>query len=59
MALLLWLGTLIPPIHIYKHLRRAYGLSRVSTLWRLGFLLIFITIIVTLFLQLLLVLGAF
>lgn len=52
-------GTLIPPVHIYKQLRGAYGLSRFSAFWRLSVLLVFITIIVTLFLQILLILGAY
>ncbi len=52
-------GVAIPPLHIYKHLRGTYGLSRFSALWRLCVLLIFISIVVTLFLQILLLLGAF
>ena len=52
-------GVLIAPIHLYKHLRRSYDLSRFSTLWRLCMLLLFILIIIILFLQLLLVLGAY
>ncbi|MBX7497176.1 DUF3667 domain-containing protein [Qipengyuania sp. 6B39] len=55
-------GTLIglaPPIHIYKQLRGAYGLSRFSAFWRLCVLMVFIGIVLSLFLQLLLVLGAF
>lgn len=52
-------STLIPAIHIYKQLRGAYGLSRFSAFWRLCVLTVFITIILTLFLQLLLVIGAF
>ncbi len=51
--------TLIPPIHIYKQLRHAYGLSRLSAFWRLAILLIFVGIIAALFIQLVLVLGAF
>ncbi|QKG72354.1 DUF3667 domain-containing protein [Erythrobacter mangrovi] len=50
---------LVPPIHIYKQLRGAYGLSRFSALWRLCMLSVFIIIVLSLFLQLLLVLGAF
>lgn len=50
---------LIPPLHMYKQLRGAYGLSRFSALWRLCMLSIFIIIVLSLFLQLLLVLGAF
>ena len=49
----------IPPIHIYKHLRGAYGLSRFSAFWRLFVLLFCISIILGMFLQMLLLLGAF
>ena len=49
----------IPPIHLYKHLRGAYGLSRFSAIWRLAIMAVFIVVILALFLQLLLVLGAF
>ncbi|MBX7514304.1 DUF3667 domain-containing protein [Qipengyuania sp. GH38] len=49
----------IPPIHIYKHLRGTYGLSRFSAIWRLALMSVFIIVILVLFLQLLLVLGAF
>ena len=31
----------IPPIHMYKHLKHTYGLSRFSALWRLTLLLAF------------------
>lgn len=59
----LWIITfasiLIPPIHLYKQLRRAYGLSRFSAFWRLCILSVFIIVILTLFLQALLFLGAF
>ena len=51
--------TVVPPLHIYKQLRGTYALTRFSALWRLAALLIFINIILLLFLQLLLVLGAF
>jgi len=49
---------LVPPLHIYKQLRGAYGLSRLSALWRTMALLVFIVIVLTLFLNLLLLLGA-
>lgn len=49
----------LPPIHIYKQLRKTYDLSRLSALWRLMVLTFFIIIVITLFLQSLLVLGAF
>ena len=50
---------LVPPVHIYKHLRGTYALTRFSTLWRLCALTIFTVIVLGLFLQLLLLLGAF
>ena len=50
---------IIGPLHLYKQLRYAYGLSRFSTLWRFFALLVFINIVIVLFLQALLVLGAF
>jgi len=50
---------IIVPLHIYKQLRGAYQLSRFSALWRLCVLLVLISIIIVLFLQLLLILGAF
>ena len=50
---------IVPPIHIYKQLRQAYSLSRFSAFWRLCVLTIFIMIVLVLFLQLLLLLGAF
>lgn len=58
-----WLGGLllvfVPPIHLYKHLRYTYELSRFSTIWRLFAISLFIWIVVGLFLQVLLMLGAF
>ena len=57
--LVVFASMFIPPIHIYKQLRGAYGLSRFSAFWRLGVLSIFIVIVLTIFLQLLLLLGAF
>lgn len=50
---------IIPPLHIYKHLRHTYEISRFSTLWRLMVMSIFIWIVVALFFQSLLFLGAF
>jgi hypothetical protein len=55
------LGTatgLVPLLHIYKQLRGAYSLSRFSALWRTAALSVFIVVILLLFLNLLLVLGA-
>lgn len=47
------------PLHLYKQLRHAYGLTRFSALWRFFALLIFINVVIVLFLQALLLLGAF
>ncbi len=47
------------PLHLYKQLKNAYGLTRFSALWRFCVLLICITVVQMLFLQALLVLGAF
>ena len=49
---------LIPPLHIYRQLKGAYGLSRWSALWRTFVLLIFATIALMLFALMLLMLGA-
>ena len=49
----------IPPIHIYKQLRGTYELSRWGAFWRLCVLGVFISVVITLFLQILLLLGAF
>ena len=48
---------LVPPIHIYKQLKGAYGLSRRSALWRTFILLLFVSFTITLFFLLLLTLG--
>lgn len=52
-------GLLIPLVHMYKQLRGTYALGRFSAAWRLAALIVFITIVTGLFLQLLLILGAF
>jgi hypothetical protein len=49
---------LIPPLHIYKQLKGAYGLSRFSAAWRTMSLLLFIVIVLALFVDALLLLGA-
>ncbi|MEL6877551.1 MAG: DUF3667 domain-containing protein [Pseudomonadota bacterium] len=51
--------SIVAPLHVYKHLKHTYGLSRVSTIWRFLFLMVCILIILVLFLQALLLLGAF
>ena len=48
---------LVPPVHIYRQLRGAYGLSRFSALWRSGALLVFAGVAMTLFLLLLFAIG--
>jgi hypothetical protein len=57
-GLLFFAAVLIPPAHIYKQLRGAYALSRFSAGWRTMVLLVFITIVLALFVNLLLLLGA-
>jgi hypothetical protein len=47
------------PLHLYKQLRYAYGLSRFSALWRFFVLLFCTQIVLALFLLILGVLGAF
>ena len=46
------------PLHLYKQLRHAYGLSRFSAFWRFCVLLITSQIVLTMFLLILGVLGA-
>lgn len=57
-GLLFFAAVLIPPAHIYKQLRGTYALSRVSAGWRTMVLLVFITIVLALFVNVLLLLGA-
>lgn len=47
------------PLHLYKQLRYAYSLTRFSAMWRFFVLQFCIMIVLVLFLQALLVLGAF
>ena len=47
----------IPPLHMYRQLRGAYGLSRFSAAWRAAVLLFFALIAASLFFLLLLTLG--
>ncbi|MAY20148.1 MAG: hypothetical protein CL955_05975 [Erythrobacteraceae bacterium] len=58
-AILFFSMVLIPPIHLYKQLRGAYEIGRFSAFWRLMFLSMCIWIVLLLFLQILLALGAF
>jgi hypothetical protein len=56
---LLLLGVFVPLLHIYKQLKSTYSLRRFSALWRTAALSIFIFVIVFLFVDALLVIGAF
>lgn len=47
------------PLHLYKQLRHAYGLSRFSAFWRWCVLLLCTQTVLILFLQVLLLIGAF
>ena len=49
--------TFVPPIHMYRQLKGAYGLSRLSALWRTFFLVIFTIIAAMIFFLLLLAMG--
>jgi len=48
---------IIPPLHLYKQLRYAYGLSRFGAFLRLFLLSIAITIVLVFFFALLLLIG--
>lgn len=48
---------LVPPVHMYRQLKGAYQLSRLSALWRTAALVIFTAIAVTIFGIVLLLLG--
>ncbi len=52
-----WAIVLVPPVHLYKQLRHAYGFSRLGTLFRLALLLLSILIVVVLFTLILVALG--
>ena len=56
-ALLLFM--IAGPLHLYKQLRHAYGLSRFSALWRFVILMVCTQFVLTMFLLILGVLGAF
>ncbi|MEP3227135.1 MAG: DUF3667 domain-containing protein [Parasphingorhabdus sp.] len=51
------IAALVPPLHLYKHLRHSYGLSRLETLIRLVVLLIGVVLSLTFFLLILFLLG--
>ena len=52
------ISVIVPPLHLYKQLRGAYQLTRWSAMWRLVVLVACIGIVLLLFLQVLLLLGA-
>lgn len=51
-------GTFIPPIHMYRQLRGAYGVSRIGGLMRTAVLATFGSVVLMVFLALLMLLGA-
>ena len=53
------LAFFVPPFHMYRQLRGAYGLSKGSAIWRAALLTIFAFIAIGLFGSLLVTLGAF
>ena len=50
---------IVPPVHIYRQLKEAYGLSRASALWRTAALMILSLVAIALFAAILLFLGVF
>jgi hypothetical protein len=50
---------IVPPVHIYRQLKGAYGLSRASALWRTVALIVLSLIALALFAAILLLLGVF
>ncbi|MFN4113406.1 MAG: DUF3667 domain-containing protein [Sphingomonadaceae bacterium] len=58
-AIAFFLLVIAAPLHLYKQLRYAYGLSRFSAMWRFFVLQFCIMIVLVMFLQALLILGAF
>ena len=53
------LAWLVPPFHMYRQLRGAYGVGRFGALWRTMALTVFAFIAIGLFASLLVTLGAF
>jgi hypothetical protein len=53
------LAWLVPPFHMYRQLRGAYGLGKWGGIWRAAALSIFAFIAISLFVSLLVTLGAF
>jgi hypothetical protein len=53
------LAWFVPPVHMYRQLRGAYGVSRGGAVWRTMLLTIFAFIAISLFASLLVAIGAF
>jgi Protein of unknown function (DUF3667) len=53
------LAWFVPPIHMYRQLRGAYGVSKRGAVWRTALLTIFAFIAISLFASLLVMVGAF
>lgn len=54
---LIFILAMIAPLHLYKQLRGAYQLGRYGSIWRLIALIVCIIAILTIFAQILVVLG--
>lgn len=52
------LGVFVPVLHIYKQVKGTYELRRFSALWRTFVLVVFVIVILSLFVNVLLVIGA-
>jgi hypothetical protein len=53
------LASFIPPLHMYRQLRGAYGLSRSSAVWRTLLMILFAFMAISLFVSLLVGIGVF
>lgn len=49
----------VPPAHMYRQLRGAYGVSRGGALWRTMLLTLFALVVLVAFIMLMAALGAF
>ena len=50
---------IVPPVHIYRQLKEAYGLSRASALWRTAALMVLSLVAIAVFATILLLMGVF
>ena len=53
------LAWFVPPVHMYRQLRGAYGVSKSGALWRTALLTLYAFIAISMFASLLVMLGAF